>query len=304
MRKRCIIIAILFSFLTSETKACEICGCGVGNYYIGILPQFKSRFIGLRYHFNKFSTRLTDDPTQYSKDFFQTAEVWSGWNIGKRFQLLTLIPVNFNHQISDEGISNVNGLGDVVLMMNYKLFDFTTKTANGKNIFQQGWIGGGVKLPTGEFVVEDNNPDMASMTNIQSGSGSTDFLVNGMYNMQVQKWGITTQVNYKINTANRDEFKFGNKFSASSFVSYSLNAGKTTISPNVGLMYENAEASKSASAKVDLTGGTLLQSSLGVEFGLNKITFGVNARLPVTQDFAENQTKQKIKGMAHISFSF
>jgi len=304
MKRKFIVIALLLLIGAQETKACEICGCGVGNYYIGILPQFKNRFIGLRYHYNHFNTRLQNDPSQYSKDYYQTVEIWSGWNIGKRFQLLTSVPFNFNHQESDEGISNLKGLGDVVVLMNYKLFDVNSKTSNGKNIYQQLWLGGGVKLPTGKFEIDPNSSDIASMANMQLGSGSTDILLNGMYNVRVSKFGITTQANYKISTTNDDNFRFGNKFSANSFVSYSMTAGKTTISPNMGLLFENTDASKSAAEKIDLTGGSLFQGAVGVEFGINKITFGINAQLPLAQNFAENQTEQKIKGMAHVSFSF
>ena len=304
MRKILFIILIVLFAGTEKSEACDICGCGVGNIYIGIMPQFNKRFVGLRYHFNKFNTRLIDDPTQYSKDFYQTVELWSGWNIGKRFQLLTLIPFNFNHQESDEGISNLRGLGDIVLLMNYKLFDINSKTGNGKNISQQLWIGGGIKLPTGKFEIEDNNPDIASIANRQLGSGSTDILLNAMYNIKFRKLGITTQANYKLNTTNKENFQFGNKFTASSFVSYGLYAGNIVISPNFGLLYEKTAASKLQSDKVDLTGGSLLQAAPGIEFGFNKISFGLNAQLPLAQNFGENQTKQKIKGMAHISFAF
>jgi hypothetical protein len=304
MKKGFIVVLIILFTAFERSSACEICGCGVGNIYIGIMPQFNKRFVGLRYHFNKFNTRLTDDPTQYSNDFYQTLELWSGWNIGKRFQLLTLVPVNFNHQVSDEGISNLKGLGDIVLLMNYKLIDINSKTGNGKNVVQQLWIGGGLKLPTGKFEIEDNNPDIASMANTQLGSGSTDVLLNAMYNIKIGKLGITTQANYKINTANKEDFQFGNKFAASSFVSYGLYAGNTVISPNLGVLYEKTAASKLQSGKVDLTGGSLLQAAPGIEFGFNKISFGLNAQLPLAQNFAENQTKQKVKGMAHISFAF
>jgi hypothetical protein len=30
----------------------------------------------------------------------------------------------------------------------------------------------------------------------------------------------------------------------------------------------------------------------------------LSVQLPVAQNFAENQTKEKIKGMAHVSFAF
>lgn len=304
MRKISLVVFIVLFAALQRSSACEICGCGVGNIYIGILPQFKSHFIGLRYHFNRFNTRLSDDPTQYSKDFYQTVELWSGWNIGKRFQLLTLMPVNFNHQESDEGISNLKGLGDITLLLNYKLIDINSQGSKGKNLVQQLWIGGGIKLPTGKFELEDGNPDIASIANTQLGSGSTDILLNAMYNVRIRKLGITTQANYKINTANKEDFQFGNKFAASSFVSYGLFSGNTVISPNFGLLYEKTGASKLQTSKIDLTGGSLLQVAPGIEFGFNKISVGLNAQLPIAQNFAENQTKQKLKGMAHISFAF
>jgi hypothetical protein len=298
-----VLIALIFLFsLNQRSSACEICGCGVGNYYIGLLPQFRSHFIGFRYHYNKFNTRLVSDQSQYSKDFYQTAEVWGGWNVGKRIQVLAFVPFNLNHQVSDEGTTSLRGLGDAMLLANYKVLDINSKTNNGNNINQQLWIGGGLKLPTGKFEIDANDPDVASAANMQLGSGTTDILLNGMYNIRTGKIGITTQANYKINGTNKDEFQFGNKFSASSFVSYGFNSKATMISPNFGLLYQNTSESKLQNSKVDLTGGSLLQGALGIEFGFNKVSIGANVELPIAQNFAENQTEQKVKGLMHISF--
>lgn len=293
-----IFITLFISCLAISSNACEICGCGLGNYYIGIIPHFKSKFIGLRYQFHSFRTNMNDDHTQFSKDFYQSVEVWSGWSIGKRFQLLTFIPFNFNHQVSDEGTTNLSGVGDIAVLLNYKVLDIT----NNKTT-QQLWIGTGVKIPTGKFVIEPGDPDVASAANTQRGSGSTDIMLNAMYNLKVSKWGINANTSYKINTTNKDDYKFGNKFSASSFVYYAAPAGNTIISPNLGLLYEHNEASELTNVKVDLTGGSLLQAAIGTEISFNKMAIGFNAQVPVSQNFAEGQTKSKVKGMLHVTFA-
>jgi hypothetical protein len=294
---------VLSGTLIFESRACEICGCGVNNFYIGILPQFNHTFFGARYHFNSFNTRLQSDPTQYSKEFYQTLELWGGWNLGKRVQLLAFVPFNHNYQNSDEGVMKMSGLGDVVALANYKVLDVSS--VNGKDgIFsQQLWIGGGIKFSTGKFEIDANDPDVASAANMQLGSGSTDILLNAMYNVRIDKFGINTTATYKLNSTNKDQYKFGNKFLASSFAYYPLPVSKTVISPNVGILYEKGYPSELYGSKIDLTGGSVLQASAGVEISFSKIAIGFNAQLPVAQNFAENQTTQKLRGMAHVSFA-
>lgn len=302
MRKFTIILAlIIISF--SSIRACDICGCGLGNYYIGIMPQFSHRFFGLRYQFSSFGTQINNDPAQFSKDFYQTIELWSGWNMGKKWQVLVFVPYNFNHQHSDDGIKNTSGIGDVALLANYKVFDKISGT--NKNISQQLWLGAGIKLPTGKFSIDPTAMDVAAQANTQIGSGSTDIMLNAMYNLHINRLGISTVANYKINTTNKNDYRFGNKFSANSFVYYSIpaTAAKAAIIPNLGLLFQHSTKNELQGSKVDLTGGDLLTAAAGVEIGFKKFTIGLNTQLPITQNFAEGQTKSKIKGMFHITFS-
>jgi hypothetical protein len=302
MKKLFITLTTLMIF--SLSNACEICGCGLGNFYIGILPQFTHRFVGVRYHFNSFHTRLTSDPTQFSNDFYQTIELWGGWNIGSKWQVLAFVPYSINHQVSDEGTTNLSGLGDAALLVNYNVFGKVSKTKDKKRITQELWLGAGIKLPTGKFEIDPNDQDVASIANRQLGTGSTDILFNAMYNVRISKVGINTTLNYKANTTNSADYRFGNKFAATSFVYYALPTAHAVISPNVGLLYEHTAESELQNSKIDLTGGTLLRGSVGAEVGFSRMSVGFNVQLPVAQNFAENQTKEKVKGMVHVSFAF
>lgn len=104
--------------------------------------------------------------------------------------------------------------------------------------------------------------------------------------------------------ANSDEYKFGDKLLATTFAYYPITATKTTtISPNVGFLYEHTKNSELEHTKVDLTGGSILKFAAGAEISLNKLAFGFSAQLPLDQNFADGQTKEKIKGMVHVSFA-
>ena len=304
MKKLFILSTIIF--LSIQSFACPICGCGVGNFYLGLLPNFKNHFVGIRYEYMRYHTQLKDDASQFGTDYYKTVEIWSGWSIGNKFQLLTFIPYQFNTQHSDDGTKKENGLGDITLLGNYKLFQKTKmNTAKRSATSQELWIGGGVKLPTGKYRIDLNDPEAnLGDVNSQMGTGSVDFLLNTTYDLHLNKFGINTSLNYKINTTNSDQYNFGNRFTVNSFGSYTINFPKVSIAPNAGVLYEHTNANHLNNTKVDLTGGYVALAVTGAELSYKKINIGANVQLPFAQDFAEGQTVAKTRGMMHLTFSF
>ena len=293
---------ILVSF--SSANACEICGCGLGNYYIGMMPRFNHAFFGIRYQFRNFHTVIADDPSEFSRDHYQTIELWGGWNITKKFQVIVLLPYNYIHQVSDEGITNNQGIGDIATMINYKIFDRISAMTKNRTISQQLWFGAGIKFPTGKFNIDANDPEIVSIANTQTGTASTDFMLNTMYNISIGKIGVNSSASYKINTSNNDRYAFGNKFSANSILYYTIKKGNAGIMPNIGLRYESTASNTLHKEVVAETGGYLFAASGGIETSFRKISVGANIELPLAQNFASGQTDIKIKGMMHIAFTF
>lgn len=299
------IITLLIVFLTAlSSHACDICGCGLGNYYIGMVPQFNKGFFGLRYQYRYFHTQLISDKSQYSDDYFHTVELWGGLNLGKHFQVLAFVPYSFNYQNSDDGVKRSNGMGDVAALLNYSLLEKTSLTHSQKLVYQQLMVGGGIKLPTGSSNIDPTDPDIVALANSQLGSGSTDFMLNAAYTIRVDKLGFSTNLNYKINTPNKERYQFGNRITSNSFIFYSIKARRLSLTPNLGALYEQAAANKLQGSEVDQTGGHALLGVAGLELSVKNVNFGVNAQLPLAQDYAMGQTKTRVRAMAHITFGF
>lgn len=299
-----IFITTLFILATFCVSACEICGCGVGNFYMGLLPNFKNHFIGLRYHYMHYHTQLANDATQFSNDYYNTIELWSGWNIGKKWQVIAFVPYHINKQYTDDGIKNNNGLGDVTVLANYTLLHTRNTNKNENTVEHQLAVGGGLTLPTGNFKVNVTDPNAnIGEVNSQSGTGSTGFIFNAMYNVTVSNFGVSTSANYKINPANKNDFKFGNRFSANSFAWYRIRTKGFAISPNIGILYEHSAANQVSKAAVEQTGGYVTLGSAGVEVNYNKISVGISTQLPVKQNLSEGQTQLKLRGLMHVTFA-
>lgn len=303
--KRIFILSIII-FSAIQSKACPICGCGVGGFYVGLLPSFNSKFIGIRYQYMRYETHITDDASQFSHDHYKLAELWGGWTIGNKWQVLAFVPYHFNYLNTDDGIKTKNGLGDITLLANYKLWGSSKQNKNDKSMSQQEfWLGGGIKLPTGKYDVDLSDPETElGDANSQMGTGSLDFIASAMYNVTFNKIGINTSANYKINTSNNSNFKFGNRFTANSFAFYQTHAGKTNLAPNIGVLYENAAINHLNKGSVEQTGGHVALAAAGLEINRGNVTVGANVQLPFSQNFAEGQTEAKTRGLIHATLTF
>ena len=67
----------------------------------------------------------------------------------------------------------------------------------------------------------DSNTTVADI-NAQIGTGSVDFLINGMYGLSIRNFGLNLSASYKINTVNAQNYKYGNKFQGNLIASYHL----------------------------------------------------------------------------------
>jgi hypothetical protein len=232
---------------------------------------------------------------------YQTSELLLGTRIKNKWQILAFIPYNQSKLESDDGVKQSKGLGDITLNGNYNIMNKIALNKDTNTVDQQLWIGAGIKFPTGKFNVDEE--EIISSTNSQPGSGSFDFLLNALYVLQINNWGLNVNANYKINES-ANHFKFGNIFSPTAFLYRSFSIGTFSINPNIGLLYEMIGSNKFNNEKVADTGGHSLFSSAGLELKLGRIALGGNILFPMSSDLSSGQTRAKSRGICHISLLF
>lgn len=296
---------IAFNF---SAIACDICGCGVGSYYIGILPEYNKRFIGLRYQYKTLqthlgpqgkSTPLTADET------YQTAELWGGMNFGQKFRMLAFVPYNISQRSSQEGKGEKNGLGDIALMGYYNLFTKTHPLKN-KLLVHSLWLGAGIKLPTGKYEPGEKLAVQENPNNFQLGTASTDFTLNAAYDIRLNDLGFNLNVNYKINTANKYTYRYGNKLTTNALLYYKFRLlHKITLAPNVGILYDTATKDiENNKYTINVSGGHSAALITGVEIAASKFSVGANYQSMISQELAGNRAKAGNRLMIHLSVPF
>lgn len=283
-------IILLLSCATIQSFACDVCGCSLGGNYYGILPQFNKNFIGLRWSQASFFTRLNRGSQylheEYSHDTYSRAELMGRYYLTKRIQLFAFMPFNYNYMHGSDQTVYHQGLSDMTITANYLLINTgDDKTRRFKHTLLAG---GGIKLPTGKSNLQDNgklvNP------NFQMGTGSTDFLLSTIYTIRYQKFGLMTEAGYKINTRNREEYRFGNQFHASSQVFFWQNIKSFSVLPNAGVYYEQAQQHWDGDIIKTNTGGSSVLAALGIETYFRRMTVGINYKHPLSQKFNTDET--------------
>lgn len=303
MKKNLIIILVGCLFWGNQkTFACDLCGCGNGGSFWGIMPQSHKSFIGLRYGQKSYDSHLNSLSSQSHEDFWKT-ELWTRVFPFKKVQVLAFIPYNFNRQtiIKTGKQLSMQGIGDISTYVNYNLLNTITDTIPHK-FYHNLLIGGGIKLPTGKYQYDLLSDDEVANPNFQLGTGSTDFMANIVYTLKYKSWGLNYDFSYKINTYNSNEYRFGNRINTNLSALYFIGIGTDiTIIPNAGVSYESSSMDEKSSIRNIRTGGDALLGSFGMESYFKKISVGINYQSPMAQNLANGELRANNRLNIHFT---
>jgi hypothetical protein len=300
--KRLFLSFLFLVFSSVLAIACPYCGCGNSNFQIGVLPTFSNAFFGVRYTYSRFKT---DSSSQFSRDYFHTTEIWGGYKVGK-VQVMAFIPYLSIHKLSDDGDINTSGLGDITVLGNYEIY---SKTTNGSETQRSRstnlWLGGGIKFHTGQNIVDVNDPgftvgDFSSTP----GTGSTDYILNANHTLIYGNNGLVTNLAYRINTVNNQQFQYGNRIYVNTAFFHSFTAGLFVVRPTLGLNLVVNEVNRYQGVEVDGSHGYILNGMAGVNVQKGKVGLLLNAFLPMSQDIYHGITQFKERESVALTYSF
>jgi len=284
----------LLTMSSLSVQACDQCSCASSGF-MGIVPQFGKHFVGLRYNYQHFQTKhlssLFDaEEQERSVEHFHTAELFGRYVPHKRVQILASLPYTYRNQASNvSGEFTGSGLGDATIAGMYTLL--STPDTMGKKVRHNLLIGAGLKMPTGASRLEQNNEVLHP--NLQPGSGSWDPNINLRYILRVQRWGISSMVNYRLNTTNAHGYKFGDRITGLVGAFYWTTLRNLTFMPQLALSGDYALADIDNRRRQIKTGGYMLTTRAEIQVGYKRFISSVGYGLPVGYNLGGGEVTPK-----------
>lgn len=279
-----LLFCLLFAGLSYQpARACEACGCSLGGFNFGIIPQTDTHFVGVKFSRARFfaSVAHTGQVPEHSHDSYYRWDLMGRFALSERWQLNLVLPYLYNDMNGSHEQHKLNGMGDPMVLMNYKLLQ-QKATADDQWIHNL-WVGTGVKAPVGSFAYNQN--EQLINPNFQLGTGSWDVLVTGNYMVNYNRYGLNVEAVYKMNTVNSQQYRFGNQANGQVNLFYNLPSGKLNLVPFAGLYAEYGGKHTFEGFFEANSGGKAVFANAGLQVQGKGLLLNLNYQNPIRQRF-------------------
>lgn len=289
---------------------CDLCGC-----YMGLDPNFDLNQVGVRVTSYKFfisghsssSGSMSPGEPQYdhgghgentSTEYYNDLEFYMRYYISPKFRLFFSIPFSSN---DIEG-KKLNGVGDAKLISQYQVY--ATSIDGKTNFWQRIFLGGGFKIPTGVFnktltygVVDPH---------FQPGTGSFDFILNGLYISKLEKTGLgwRNDIIYTLNTTNSNGYRFANRFNLTSTFTFDIMSNDWTFLPHAGIYFESTGADTQDGKTAPDTGGEAFFGAGGLDIYYDVFSFDFNYKFVLSENLNGEQPGNEYRLFFGLGYAF
>ena len=282
-------------------RACDICGCFMGitpydnqsgfslmhryrifNGYqnLGQSPQFRPD--GARI---AFPTSLNSDNGYAHNDkgdasdfeAFRVIELRSKYFLSQRVELNAFVPYVMNTSQINGRQLNTSGIGDVTVFAGYHLI----RAIETAGVQSRLIVGGGVKLPTGEYR-RTNAAGMRYPLLNQVGTGTTDGFVYANYIGSFHSLGLSVNSSFRVSSQNKFSSSMAPSTTTFASLFYRIPLGDNwQVYPSAQFFYEKT---KGEMLDGNLTGEHAMNNALlgpGVDIYYKNVSLNTSMQLPV-----------------------
>jgi hypothetical protein len=270
----------------------------MSQIYWGVMPNNKMHYAGLWWQHQQYESNF--DLADNTEEWFNTIELRTRLNISPRLQVLAILPYQYHLRSTEGRLNTISGLGDMTLMGSYPLL--RSKDSLGVKLRHQLRFGAGLKAPTGSFRAIGETASINP--NFQVGSGSWDALFNLSYMARLNDFGVNVDATYKLNSANANDYSFGDRLNGALNFFYFQNLGKIEIMPALGLFYEQADWDVQKNYYRTHTGGHALFTTLGLESYFGIYNLGLNYMYPIQAEWSNGSLNPEGRLSIHLNVFF
>ncbi|MFN0035237.1 MAG: hypothetical protein ACKVUS_09225 [Saprospiraceae bacterium] len=295
------LVAAAIVFVPVFVSACDICGCAGGGNSLGLLPLVQRHFVGFRWQSQVFRT-IAHGSEPNSSETFRTLDFWGRWHPNRRVQLIANLPYQYTERHFDDGTSlHANGMGDAALLIQIALLD--PKKQSFRDWGHTLQIGGGIKFPTGKNKLTDTESNVLTPA-LQPGTGSTDYLISGLYALRRGDWGASLDATARLMGKSNLGNQAGNRANIGMRGFWTKNVGKTAFLPFAGILLDARDADRENGKWQSDTGGWAAFGMVGAEVFRGDLSFGLGWQIPIASNFSNGKVSPKTRFNASVALLF
>lgn len=298
--KKWMVLTVLVFIYSNNYAGCDMC-----SIYLGLHPNQVKNGINIRYRYSLYESNTSHihngivHSLNPQKRLFQTVETWGQFNLGRKMQVLIMLPYVMN-SVEEKSLvlDAYNYIGDIQSLIRYQLY----RSESEKQFASQVSVGLGVKAPTGKYSIYSNEGYIDQ--HIQTGSGTWDVIYNIGYLLKYKNISFNEEVLYKMNSENDLHYKFANRFSSNSTIYYSFKKKEISILPSLGYLIETAKQDKLSNLLVYNTNGTSQYVAYGIDVYVNQINFNINYQKPIIENLRDKEISNKHRFIVGLGVNF
>jgi hypothetical protein len=278
-------IVLVFTLFCCEIKACDVCGSNFSYQGLGLLNDYNSNLISLRFNLSDFYS--SNGNSKDLQDSYMSMDIVGSYSISERIKLISVIPYLVNIRTIDQQHHRINGFGDVQFVCSVTLLD---KLNIGNNWILYLETGIGMSIPTGKY--NSKLHDLYLPENFNLGKGTHGILFQPQLALTYKNMDLSVSYNYNKGISSNNTFKFADQMAMQTFVSYTYNLGvNSSIIPFAGIQKEYAGKDRYANGNfVEYSGVKASLFSLGVNSKFKTMMLGIKYSNPISQKYAAGQS--------------